>query len=205
MTDSVVKVNKTYRNTRVLSVGAFSLLFAYLLSFLFEGQVLYSTIDAFGAQTHTYIFSAIIAHFAGLFSCGCFIKSQKLAKRAMIGGMAICLLAALPFFFKPSVLWLLGLIIAGYAGGCAVAAWGYFLKAYTPRNERIKSCADALIYSNLLMIAVNVVAMNRSPFIGLCLSMLCLVIGIAFIWMLPGEPKSKPVTANGYYYADQNP
>jgi DNA-binding CsgD family transcriptional regulator len=27
--------------------------------------------------------------------------------------------------------------------------------------------------------------MNRSPFIGLSLSMLCLVIGIAFIWMLP--------------------
>jgi len=35
------------------------------------------------------------------------------------------------------------------------------------------------------MIAVNVFAMNRSPFIGLGLSMLCLVIGIAFIWMLP--------------------
>ena len=35
------------------------------------------------------------------------------------------------------------------------------------------------------MIAVNVVAMNRSPFIGLSLAMLCLVIGIVFIWMLP--------------------
>jgi magnesium-transporting ATPase (P-type) len=66
-----------------------------------------------------------------------------------------------------------------------VAAWGFFLRAFTPKNERIKSCADVLIYSNLLMIAVNVFAMNRSPFIGLSLSMLCLVIGIAFIWMLP--------------------
>src|SRR5690554_5723027 len=62
---------------------------------------------------------------------------------------------------------------------------GFFLRAFTPKNERIKSCADVLIYSNLLMIAVNVFAMNRSPFIGLSLSMLCLVIGIAFIWMLP--------------------
>src|SRR5690554_6580008 len=61
---------------------------------------------------------------------------------------------------------------------------GFFLRAFTPKNERIKSCTDVLIYSNLLMIAVNVVAMNRSPLIGLSLAMLCLVIGIAFTWML---------------------
>jgi DNA-binding CsgD family transcriptional regulator len=71
--------------------------------------------------------------------------------------------------------------------GCAVAAWGFFLRAFTPKNERIKSCADVLIYSNLLMIAVNVVAMNRSTFIGLGFSVLCLVIGMVFIWMLPLE------------------
>ena len=58
---------------------------------------------------------------------------------------------------------------------------GIFPRAFTPKNGRIKSCADVLIYSNLLMIAVNVVAMNRSTFIGLGLAMLCLVIGMAFI------------------------
>ena len=41
------------------------------------------------------------------------------------------------------------------------------------------------------MIAVNVVAMNRSPFIGLSLAMLCLVIGMGFIWMLPVERENK--------------
>ncbi len=44
---------------------------------------------------------------------------------------------------------------------------GIFLRAFTLKNERIKSCADVLIYSNLLMIAVNVVAMNRSTLSGL--------------------------------------
>jgi len=85
-----------------------------------------------------------------------------------------------------------GLIISGFASGCAVAAWGYFLRVFTPKNERIKSCADVLIHSNLLMIAVNMVAMNRSPFTGLGLSMLCLVIGMAFIWLLPVEPEVEP-------------
>jgi hypothetical protein len=93
------------------------------------------------------------------------------------------LATAVPFFFTPSILQMGGLIVSGYASGCAVAAWGYFLRAFTPKNGRIKSCTDILVYSNLLMITVNIVAMNRSSFIGLSLSMLCLVIGMAFIWM----------------------
>ena len=40
------------------------------------------------------------------------------------------------------------------------------------------------------MIAVNVVAMNKSLFIG-CLAMLCLVIGMAFIWMLPAGQENE--------------
>ena len=144
-----------------------------------------------GTDADRYILAAIIAHFMGLFTCGLFVKSQAAAKNMMLGGMGLCLAATVPFFFPPSSLWLGGLIVSGYFSGCAVAAWGFFLRAFTPKNERIKSCADVLIYSNLLMIAVNVVAMNRSTFIGLGLSMLCLVIGMVFIWMLPLEQENE--------------
>ena len=177
-------MTRLFKNNRTKSIVAFSCLFAYLLSFVFEGQVLYSIIDTFGAQTHTYILSAIIAHFVGLFSCGYFIKTPRMAKLAMSGGMMVCLLFTLPYFFAPSHLWLVGLIVCGYAGGCAVAAWGYYLKTFTPKNERIKSCADVLIYSNVIMILINVVTINFTPFIGLWLSMLCLVIGAVFTWLI---------------------
>ena len=178
-------------NARRLSVAAFSFSFAYLLSFLFEGQVLYSLLDLRGTDADRYILAAIIAHFAGLFTCGLFVKSQAAAKSMMLGGMGVCLVATVPFFFAPTSLWLGGLIVSGYFSGCAVAAWGFLLRAFTPKDERIKPCADVLIYSNLLMIAVNVVAMNRSPFIGLGLAMLCLVIGMVFIWMLPLEQENE--------------
>ncbi|MCB5713557.1 MULTISPECIES: LuxR C-terminal-related transcriptional regulator [Lactonifactor] len=176
---------KNIRNHRVMSVAAFSFLFAYLLSFVFEGQVLYSTIDAFGTQTSTFILAAIVAHFVGLFSCGFFIKMPNKAKSTMVIGMVICLIATVPFFFAPSTLWLVGLVVAGYAGGCAVAAWGFFLKKFTPKDERIKSCADVLIFSNIIMIAINVIAVNLSHVIGLLLSMLCLILGGVFTTMLP--------------------
>jgi DNA-binding CsgD family transcriptional regulator/MFS family permease len=176
-------------NARRLSIAAFSFSFAYLLSFLFEGQVLYSLLEMHGINASAYILAAMIAHFAGLFTCGLFVRSQVAAKSMMLGGMSLCLVATVPFFFPLPALWMGGLIISGYFSGCAVAAWGFFLSAFTPKNQRIKSCADVLIYSNLLMIAVNVVDMNRSPFIGLGLSVFCLVIGMVFIWILPLEPE----------------
>ncbi|NLK64183.1 MAG: LuxR family transcriptional regulator, partial [Tissierellia bacterium] len=174
-----------FLNSRRLSVAGFSFLFAYILSFLFEGQVLYSLLDLRGTDADCYILAAIIAHFTGLFTSSLFVKSQAVAKNMMFGGMGLCLAATVPFFFAPSSLWLGGLIVSGYFSVCSVAAWGFFLRAFTPKNERIRSCADVLIYSNLLIIAVNVVAMNRSPYIGLSLAMLCLVIGMVFIWMMP--------------------
>ncbi len=176
-------------NYRILSITGFSLLFAYLLSFLFEGQVLYSMLYYHDVHDSAYILAAIVAHFAGLFSCGYLVKSPIAAKYAMLSSMGVCLIATVPFFFTPSTLWKMGLVVSGYTGGCAVASWGYFLKAFTPKNQRIKSCADVLIYSNIIMIAVNVVAINFSSFIGLTLSMLCLATGMAFIWVLPIDTK----------------
>ena len=178
-------------NARRLSVTGFSFLFAYILSFQFEGQVLYSLLDLRGTDADRYILAAIIAHFAGLFTCSLFVKFRGSAKNMMLGGMGLCLAATVPFFFPLPALWMGGLIVSGYFSGCAVAAWGFILRVFTPKNGRIKSCADVLIYSNLLMIAVNVVATNRSPFIGLSLSMLCLVIGMVFIWMLPLEQENE--------------
>jgi DNA-binding CsgD family transcriptional regulator len=172
-------------NNRVISVIGFSLSFSYVLSFLFEGQVLYNLIEYREAEAGSYIFVAIIATFAGLFSGGFFAKSAQKAKDIITIGMLLCLFVTVPFFFAQSILWHAGLIIASYVCGCAVASWGYFLKIFTPKNQRIKTCADILIYSNIAMILTNVTAIHVSPFAGLTLSIFCLIAGTVFIRMLP--------------------
>ena len=178
---------------------AFSLCFAYILSFQFEGQVLYSLLSLHQMEASRYIFAGMVTHFFGLFSCGFFVRSASAAKQIMLAGMGLCVVITIPFFFAPSVLWMGGLLVGGYASGCTVASWGHFLKIYTPKNERIKSSADVLIYSNILMIGVNVIAIQLSPYVGLVFSVLCLLLGIVFTLALPahsgssapGEIKSK--------------
>ncbi len=163
----------------------FSFPFAFLLTFVFEGPVLYGLLDSHNLSFPRYIFSAIIAVFAGLLSCGWLVDSPDATRKVMMGGMGVCLIATVPFFFSPSFLWMGGLIVAAYAGGCYLAAWGYFLKTWIPKTERFRVCADVLIGSNVIMIGIHIATMHVSVHVGLILSMLCLVVGLLFLMKLP--------------------
>lgn len=184
-------------SSRVVSVGGFSLLFAYILAFLFEGRVLYSVLEYHGLDENNLILSGIIAHFIGLFTCGFFVRTLAAAKRTVLAGMAVSLACTIPFFFNPSPLWLPLLFIASYSAALAVASWGYFLKVFTPKNQRIKTCADVLIYSNVLMILVNMSAVHISHTAGLAFSLLCIAAGAYFILRLPDDVQEKKCCSAG--------
>jgi DNA-binding CsgD family transcriptional regulator len=171
--------------SRRISVIGFSFLFAYLLSFVFEGQVLYGLTEYYQVSSTGFIFAAIIAHFIGLFSCGFFVKTPQAAKNAMLYSIAVSLAGSIPFFLALPFLWTVSLVVCALTSGFAVAAWGQFLKSCTPKNERIKTCADVLIYSNLLMILINLSAVHRSPFWGLGLSIAVLLLAGVFTALLP--------------------
>lgn len=175
---------------RRVSVIAFSLLFAYLLSFVFEGQVFYGLAEYYKVASLGFVFAAIIAHLIGLFTCSFFVKTPAVAKKTMLYGIGISWVASLPFFLPVSFLWPLSLAVCALTSGFAVAAWGQFLRSCTPQNERIKTCADVLIYSNILMILINFIAARFSPFLGLALSILALLIAGFFTALLPVNDKA---------------
>lgn len=152
--------------------------------------MLYSLLNLGQMEASPYIFAVMVTHFVGLFSCGFFVKSPSVVKHIMLAGMGLCVVAAIPFFFAPSVLWMGGLLVGGFASGCSVASWGHFLKTYTPKNERIKSSADVLIYSNIIMIGINVIAIHLSPYVGLAFSVLCLLLSIVFTLALPAQSEA---------------
>lgn len=173
----------------VLFVVGFSLPFTYLLSFLFEGRVLYSILDNFDIYFPNYIFATILMHFLGLFLCGWLIKTQITIQRVMFGSIIFCFLASLPFLFIPSIFWGIGLVFSGFFGGCLMSTLGYFLKKYIKKENRLKIIADILICSNLLMIFIYLVDLYLSSSVALLLSLLCLLGGIVFLSLLIREPK----------------
>lgn len=182
----------TMVNNRRLSVIVFSLFFSWLLAFPFEGRILYALADYYNISAESFVFGTMAAHFAGLLACGFFVRNMRTAKKLMLFSIAFCIAASGVFFRPPSFLWTAALILAAFLVGCCVAAWGFYFKGCTPKNERIKTMADGLIFSNILMIALNMVAIHISPHVGLGFSMLMLAAAFLFALRLPKEEASEP-------------
>ncbi len=186
---------KNVLSPRRLSVLAFSFSFVYLLTFLFEGQLLYHLLETQELRTNPYTFAAMIAHLFGLLSSGLFVQSQKRARSAMLVGMGICFVMSYTFLLPIPTIWFFSLIVSGYCSGVSVAAWGYFLRAYTPAQERIKACAEVLIYSNVLMILVQILTASGRSLPAYLLSVCFLALGLLFIYLLPREAAKRNVAS----------
>lgn len=180
-------------DNRRLSVIVFSLFFSWLLAFPFEGKILYGLAEYYSISVDSFIFIILGAHFVGLVVCGLFVKNMRSVKRLMLFSIAFCIAASFVFFYPPTFLWTVALISTSFLVGCCVAAWGFYFKQYTPKNERIKTMADGLIFSNLLMIACNMIAIYLSPQIGLGFSMVALAAAFLFALKLPKEEASEEV------------
>jgi DNA-binding CsgD family transcriptional regulator len=195
----------TVINDRRLSVIVFSLFFSWLLAFPFEGRILYALADYRNISAHSFVFGTMAAHFTGLLVCGLFIRNMQTAKKLMLFSIAFCIVASSVFFRPPSFLWRLALLSAAFLAGCCVAAWGFYFKGCTPKGERIKTMSDGLIFSNLLMIPLNMAAIHISPRAGLGFSMLTLAAAFPFALKLPKEeaPSGPPSSEQGKIYVSK--
>ncbi len=161
-------------SARRLSVLVFSLYFSWLLAFPFEGQVLYALAKSIDLDPRPMIFAAIAAHCTGLILCGLAVKTMAAARKLFLVSIAVAIATVALFFLPPSRLWLPCLALSSFLAGGSVAAWGFFFRAFTPAEERVKTAADGLIASNILMTVMNMTAVNISPYAGMALCLLAL-------------------------------
>lgn len=174
-----------------LSIVSFCLFSAWQLSFLFEGQVLYSIIESAQIEGTVLAKSAILTVFIGLFSGGLLIKSQAAAKIIMIISIIVCVSGSLIFYLPFSMLWYIAIISTAYFASLFIASWGFYFKMYFNSEERFKTAAEVLIYSNILMIIINVLTVSTSAFIGLTVTILSLAGTLPFLFRLESNSNLK--------------
>lgn len=177
-------------NERKVSIIVLVLFSSWMLAFPFEGRILYAIADNYNYDPHQLLFAAVASHAAGLLFWGFLIKTKKAAKHLMLYSIALCIIASSIFFFPPSRLWNIALILSSFVKAASVVAWSFYFKSGTPKNERIKTAADALIYTNILMILLNMAAIHFAPHLGLGLSILMLGGAFIFALMLPENGES---------------
>ncbi|HKM02079.1 MAG TPA: helix-turn-helix transcriptional regulator [Sedimentibacter sp.] len=174
-------------NEHNMAVLVHSLFSSWMLSLIFEGQIFHHIAKDYNFGVDLIIFSSSLAMFLGLLLGGFIIKTKRHAKRLFLYSYLFFLALSLMFFFSPSILWTIGIITGSLISGCCVAAWGFYFKTVSKKNERTKTAADVLIISNVLMIVLNVAAINISPYIGLSLSIVMLVFAFILALRLPSD------------------
>lgn len=152
----------------------FILYSSWLLSFPFEGQILYSYLLSAGIEPENYIFGAIIAHIVGLVSCGFVVKKQSTAKYAILISVLVCIIGSMFFYTTFYFMWFSIIIILGYFAGIFISSIAYYFNGYLQENQGHKVIADVLIYSNILMIVINIISVNISNDIALSISIFML-------------------------------
>ena len=201
-------------NQKNLSIISFCLFSAWELSFLFEGQVLYSIVESAQIEGTVLIKTAVFTAFIGLLSGGFIIKSQAAAKITMIMSIIVCLSGSLIFYLPFSMLWYMAIIAVAYFASLFLASWGYYFKTNFNSEERFRTAAEVLIYSNILMIGINVLTVSTSAEIGLAVTILALAGTLPFLFRLesnssekvsnktnaPGLPRRIPVISKPFIF-----
>lgn len=178
---------------RRLAIICFSLFFAWILAIPFEGQLLYALTEQANVDPSKYVLISIFSTFLGLFTCGFLIKNQIAAKLTMIVSILVCLSGSLVFLLTFSPIWYISLITMSYFSGLFVASVGFYIKHYCEPGQRTKAVADVLIYSNIIMVIINVITVNKSIFLGLIFSILILVVALITSFKLEAYPNKKAI------------
>lgn len=169
---SIIKMPVGNKEWSILTLSFFG---GWMLSFPFEGQILYGLVEAFNFDLRVSIYVSLIAHFIGLILGGFLFNNIHRGRRAMAIVLILSMVGSLLFLIANQILWGLLLIFISFGGGIFVSSWGFFFRVFTTKKERIRTAADILILSNVFMILINFVGINLSHYIGLILSTISLI------------------------------
>ena len=172
---------------RWISVIVYSLFGAWMLSFVYEGQILYALLGSYSFDATYLMFGVIFSIALGMFLCGFIVKTQAKARKCMLVCTIAGLMGSMVFFFQASFLWIVALPSIAFFVGLWNGCWGYFYKACSLPNQRMRTVAASMAGSTTLMIGLNMLAIHLRAWIGLLLAMLCLATSLYFTVQLPKE------------------
>lgn len=172
---------KIINNHRQMAVLLYAFIFAYVLSFVFQGRVYYQLLDQLHYTSSIQNLLAMFLHMLGLLSASFLIKNKKHVCKIMVVMITICIFVSPIFLVSNIHVGNLVVSITSYCAGVAIANWGAFYKYYVSAKERLKAMADALILANILMIVAGVVATYISAIVGFILALMYLICAIILL------------------------
>ncbi len=161
-------------NNRRMLIIIISLLGAWIISFPYEGQLLYTLAKNYGIESSGLLDISLAMQVVGLISGGIFIKTLKAARKIIICAIPVCILCTVTFFFPSYEVWLVTLTLCSALAGICIAAFGYFIKNFVTPDNRFRTAAELLINMNILKMLINNISLYVSIQTGFAFTILML-------------------------------
>jgi DNA-binding CsgD family transcriptional regulator len=199
-------------------------MFAYILSFIFSGSVFSGILENLHYTVSDFSLIIILFHCTGTLIAS-FLVKQKNASKALKSCLAVCMVLTPFFCIDSKTAGLTVMTVTAAASGIALASWGAYFKCCIARERRIRCMADALIFSNVLMIFTTVISTFVSSYAAMALVIGYLIIAIMIAYTgeeisleekWPAENLRKPIACllvfvfvitidSGFMYSIVNP
>ena len=159
--------------------GAF--FFGWILVIPFEGQIFRGLMELQGKTNSAFMAAIIGVHLLGLLLSGVMIRSVPRAWQVMITATLICLMFNGSILMAGRLVWAWAFLAVAFFSGTFVAAWGAFLKNCVAADRRYVTVVDVLILSNLLMMIIDMAAVNWQLKAA---KLLAFILAAASVWLV---------------------
>lgn len=163
---------------------SFSLIFGWIMSFPYEGPVMYALAGENGINGVLLNMFTVFFHFAGLFVGRFLSKDIKGAKIWLLICIGTTLFISLFIPFINADLWLVIIPSVSFLTGISISLYGHMLKGYFRSDERKKTVADILIYGNIVLISAHIFANDIKPILSFVLIQVLLFIALIMIYKI---------------------
>ena len=167
-----------------ISTAAFTFFSAWMISFPYEGMVLYSLAAQRHIEIGSWMQASIILLIVGLLS-GVFVHSLERAKHVLLASGLLCFFGSVALLFAPPSWWVAILLSLAFCEGLWMSSWSWFFRECTPKGERLRSASSYLAYSAMLMIVVNLLTTRLIVLAGFVFSCALLLMSLVLIYRIP--------------------
>lgn len=170
---------------------SFALFFGWILALPYEGPVMYGLAADAALNGKTLNLLTVLFHLVGLFSARYLITTLAKAKTYGKWILGLCLAGSLMVSITPVVYWVYLLPVLSLMAGMFVTGYGHFIKGYVDVKDRTTFVADALIYSNVVLMAAHILTTFVAPMVGFAFIILVVVINFVLFIRIPMETPEK--------------
>jgi|GEM_PF-1569498 len=160
----------------VCTMGMLGCLVGWVLTFLYEGPVLYAMASAQGVDGIFLNAENLFFLALGLLS-GIMIRLPSFTQlRSTIGtAMVACLIISLLVTHLPSKLWYVAFPLLSLAAGLSMTLWAHLLKTSVPKNKRLIAVPVVMLLACVVLTISHILANHISTYAGYAIAELSLM------------------------------